>query len=96
MNCVSIGSVDELEALLAELEKDALAALEYDRLAEERRQKVRANLPKARAAGAGPARLERTIHGLFVVRSISRWTAGSATETKAKGGRKRPGGAPAS
>ena len=92
--CVIIGSVDELTELLAELAADAEAAREYDRLAEEKRQAVRANLPKARAAGAGPAELERTIGSLYVSATISRWTSGPAPEGKPPSRRKRPGAAP--
>jgi hypothetical protein len=86
--------VDELTELLAELAADADAALEYDRLAEERRARVRANLPRARKAGAGVQELERTIKSLYVARTISRWTAGSASADRPRSKRKRPGAAP--
>lgn len=86
-----IGSVKKLDALLDEIEADALKAIEYDRLAEEMRQRVRAKLPKARALGAGPSLLERRVHSLFVTRTISRWTAGSAPQDKPTSTRKRPG-----
>lgn len=87
--------VDELNALLKELADDAEAALKYDRLAEERRQRIRANLPRARKAGAGPAELERTIRSIYVQATISRWTSGSAPKGAPARRRKRPGAAPA-
>jgi hypothetical protein len=87
--------VDELTELLRALAEDASAALEYDRLAEERRQRVRDNLPKARKAGAGVAQLERTIGSLYVAATISRWTSGSASGNP-RGKRKRAGAAPTS
>jgi hypothetical protein len=86
--------VDKLSELLAELAADAAAAQEYERLAEERRERVRLNLPKARKAGAGVAQLERTIGSLYVQRTISRWTADSAPEDKPRSKRKRPGAGP--
>lgn len=92
--CVIIGSVDELTELLAELAADAAAAREYERLAEEKRRAVRANLPKARKAGAGPALLERTIGSLYVSATISRWTSGPVSKDKQPSRRKRPGAAP--
>lgn len=90
-----IGSVDELTELLAKLAADAAAAREHERLAEEHRERVRQNLPRARRAGAGVAELERTIGSLYVQRTISRWTAGSAPEGKPRSKRKRPGAGPA-
>lgn len=86
--------VDELTELLDELAADAREALEHDRLAEEARQRVRAKLPRARKAGAGPALLERTIGSLYVQATISRWTSGDASADKPRGKRKRPGAAP--
>lgn len=88
--------VDELTELLNELAADAKAAEKHEALAEEYRQRVRANLPRARAAGAGPALLERTINSLYVGATISRWTSGAAPTDKPrpKGRRKRPGAAP--
>jgi hypothetical protein len=86
--------VDELTELLESLAADAEAALEYDRLAEERRQRIRRNLPKAREAGAGVAELERTIKSVYVARTISRWTAESAPAERPKRNRKRPGAGP--
>jgi hypothetical protein len=88
--------VSDLDELLVQLAADADQALEHDRLAEEFRQRVRANLPAARRLGAGPAKLERTIKSLYVERTISRWTAGDAPEVapETRPKRKRPGGAP--
>jgi hypothetical protein len=86
--------VDELTELLAELAADAKTALEHDRLAEEARRRVRANLPRARKAGAGVAELERTIGSLYVSATISRWTSGDAPKGAPRGKRKRPGAAP--
>lgn len=86
--------VDKLTELLKELAADAEAALEYDRLAEERRQRIRTNLVKARKEGAGVAQLERTIGSLYVGATISRWTSGSAPADRSRSTRKRPGAAP--
>lgn len=87
--------VDELTELLRELAEDAEAARRYEALAEERRERVRANLPRARKAGAGVAELERTIGSLYVSRTISRWTADDVPAEPPKRRRKRPGAAPA-
>jgi hypothetical protein len=86
--------VSKLTELLKELADDAAAAREYEQLAEERRERVRANLPRARKAGAGPAELERTIGSLYVSATISRWTSGSVPAGAPHGKRKRPGAAP--
>lgn len=87
--------VDELTELLQDLAADAKQAQRHEALAEEYRQRVRAKLPAARAAGAGPALLERTINSLYVGATISRWTSGSAPAGKPKRSRrKRPGAAP--
>jgi hypothetical protein len=92
---VMLRGVDEVETLLAALEADAVAALKYDALAEERRQRVRVNLPEARKLNVGPAELERRIHQLFTATTISRWTADVAPpETVRRGRRKRPGAGP--
>lgn len=93
-DCVIMRGVSDLDELLAQLAADASQALEHDRLAEEYRQKVRANLPRARSLGAGPALLERTIKTLWVERTIARWTAGSAPAGQKTSKRKRPGAAP--
>ena len=80
--------------LLAELAADAQDAIKHDRLAEAARERVRAKLPLARSLGAGPRELERTIHSLYVERTIARWTADDAPVAPAKRNRKRPGAAP--
>lgn len=94
--CVIIGSVDKLTELLRELAADADAALKYEALAEQHRQRIRENLPKARQEGAGVAELERTIKSVFVGATISRWTSGSAPKERKRSNRKRPGAGPAS
>lgn len=95
LQCVIMKGVDELTELLEELAADAKAALEHDRLAEEARQRVRANLPRARKAGAGPTQLERTIGSLYVSATISRWTSGDQPQASPpRPKRKRPGAAP--
>jgi hypothetical protein len=91
---MTMRGVDELTELLKELATDAAAALRYEALAEERRQRVRANLPRARKAGAGVSELERTIQSLYVGRTISRWTSDDAPADGPKRRRKRPGAAP--
>lgn len=80
--------------LLKELGDDAAAALKYDALAEKHRERIRANLPRARRAGAGLAELERTIHSVYVSKTIGRWTADDLPAEKPKRRRKRPGAAP--
>ena len=65
---------DKLEALLEELEKHAAAVVRADRVADEHRKAIRELLPEARQAGAGPAELERTIKGIYVAGTISKWT----------------------
>ena len=89
-----MGGVSELTDLLKELAADADAAIEYERLAEERRQRIRQNLPRARKAGAGVAELERTIKSLYVYATISRWTSGAAPAERPTRRRKRAGAAP--
>lgn len=65
---------DDLEALLAELEKHAAAVVRADKVADEHRRAIRELLPAARKAGAGPAELERRIKGIYVAGTISKWT----------------------
>lgn len=86
--------VSELTDLLKELAADAEAAIEYDRLAEEHRKRIRKNLPRAREAGAGVAELERTIRSLYVYATISRWTSGDSPVARPASRRKRAGAAP--
>ena len=91
---MTMRDVDELTELLKELADDAAAALKYEALAEKHRERIRANLPRARKAGAGVAELERTISSIYVGRTISRWTADDAPAERPKRRRKRPGAAP--
>lgn len=67
-----------MDTLLKELADHAAAVKRAEKTAEEHRAAIRALLPDARAAGAGPARLERTILSVFVAGTISRWTKGVA------------------
>ena len=85
--------VDELTDLLKQLAADAEEAIEHDRRAEECRARVRANLPEAYRRGAGVTLLERTIHSLYVGKTITRWVVGEPDD-KPKRPRKRPGAAP--
>lgn len=68
----------DLETLLKELADHATAVKRAEKTAEEHRTAIRKLLPSARAAGAGPATLERTIQSVFVAGTISRWTKGVA------------------
>lgn len=86
--------VDELTELLTQLDADSAKAIEHERIAEEYRAKVRANLPRAYAAGAGTTALERTIHSLYVAKTIGRWVTGDLPPEKPPTRRKRPGAAP--
>jgi len=81
------------DRLVAELIAEAKAALDLEGQAQAHRERVRELLPQARKLGYGPSDLERMIGSLYVARTISRWTGGSAAEPK-KGRRKRPGAAP--
>lgn len=63
-----------MDALLEELEKHASAVVRADRVADEHRKAIRDLLPQARKLGAGPAELERTIKGIYVAGTISKWT----------------------
>jgi hypothetical protein len=69
------GRVDKV---LRELEAHADAVVRAEAEAMEHRQAIRKLLPKARAAGHGPAKLERTIHAVYVRDTISRWTQAEA------------------
>lgn len=82
--------------VLAELIREADAALALEEQAEAHRKRVRELLPKAREAGYGPAGLERAIHSMYVAKTISRWTSGSAPAERRPGRRKRAGAAPSS
>jgi hypothetical protein len=86
--------VSDLTEDLAALAADAETAIKHDRLAEEARERIRARLPAARSKGASPTELERTIHSLYVSRTIARWTSGNAPDAPPRRHRKRPGAAP--
>jgi len=78
-----------LEALLAELERHAVAAIRADKVAEGHRQAIRDLLPTARKKGAGPAELARKIRGIYAAGTISRWTAEPGAP---RGRKKKPAG----
>lgn len=78
-----------MNALLKELEEHAAAAVRADRVAERHKEAIRELLPKARAAGAGAAELERTIQSIYVAGTISRWTKDVVPDDKPRPGRKR-------
>ena len=80
---------DDLEALLAELERHATAAVRHDKMAEDHKEEIRKLLPRARLAGAGPAELERTIRHIYAAGTISRWTA---TPGAPRGRKRKPKG----
>lgn len=80
---------EDLEALLAELERHATAAIRADKVAEEHRQAIRELLPAARKKGAGPAELARTIKSIYAAGTISRWTAEPGAP---RGRKKKPAG----
>jgi hypothetical protein len=94
--------VDDLDQLLAELAADAAVVIEHEPIAQAARDRIRANLPKARRRGVGPTELERLIQGIFVERTISRWTANDVpggdqrSERPRVARRKRPGAPPSS
>jgi hypothetical protein len=68
------GVEKDLDTLLKELADHAAAVKRAEKTAEEHRTAIRELLPAARTAGAGPAKLERTIGSVFVAGTISRWT----------------------
>jgi hypothetical protein len=80
---------EDLEALLAELERHAAAAVRADKVAEDHRQAIRELLPEARKKGAGPAELARTIKNIYAAGTISRWTAEPGAP---RGRKKKPAG----
>jgi len=67
---------------LAELEAIALRIVRRNAANERDEKEIRDRLPALRKAGVGPARLERTIHSVFVAGTISRWTAEAAGTSK--------------
>lgn len=60
--------------MLSELAAEADEVVRLEAEAEKHREKIRELLTKARKAGHGPAKLERTIHSVYVKDTISRWT----------------------
>ena len=80
---------EDLEALLAELERHAAAAVRADKVAEDHRKAIRDLLPAARKKGAGPAELARTIKNIYAAGTISRWTAEPGAP---RGRKKKPAG----
>lgn len=78
-----------MEALLAELERHAAAAVRADKVAEDHRKAIRDLLPAARKKGAGPAELARTIKNIYAAGTISRWTAEPGAP---RGRKKKPAG----
>jgi hypothetical protein len=63
---------------LAELEAIAQRIVRRKAANERDELEIRRRLPELRAQGVGPAKLERTIHGVFVAGTISRWTVEAA------------------
>lgn len=83
-----------MEALLRELAEHATAAIKADKTADEHRQAIRELLPQARSEGAGPAQLERTISGIYVSGTISRWTKDFAPANRRGPGRRKAAARP--
>ena len=73
---------DDVQKELDELEAIALRIVRRDAANERDRTAIRDKLPDLRARGVGPARLEQTIHRVFVAGTISRWTAEAAGTKK--------------
>ncbi len=86
-NCVTMGTVED--DVLAELTREADAALALEAQAQAHRNRVRELLSQARDAGYGPADLERAIRSMYVAKTISRWTADNAAPAKKPGRRAR-------
>jgi len=72
----------DVEQELAELEAIALRVVRREAANERDRAEIRKRLPGLRARKVGPAKLERTIHSVFVAGTISRWTAAAAGTKK--------------
>ena len=82
-DCPHNEGVDEkVKQDLAELEAIALRIVRRNEANKRDEQAIRERLPELRKAGIGPARLERTIHHVFVAGTISRWTAEAAGTKK--------------
>ena len=71
--------VDEtVKKELDEVEAIALRIVRREAANEKDRAEIRKRLPGLRAKNVGPAKLERTIHSVFVAGTISRWTVEAA------------------
>ena len=70
--------VDDVQKELDELEAIALRVVRREAANEKDRAEIRRRLPDLRAKNVGPAKLERTIHSVFVAGTISRWTVEAA------------------
>ena len=70
--------VDDVQKELDELEAIALRVVRREAANEKDRAEIRRRLPDLRAKNVGPAKLERTIHSVFVAGTISRWTVDAA------------------
>lgn len=70
----------ETERELAELSAIGKRVIQRRKANEADEAEIRRRLPALRAAGIGPADLERAIHSVFVQGSISRWTKDSAPQ----------------
>ena len=78
-DCPHNEGVDEkVTQELAELEAIALRIVRRNAANKTDEDEIRERLPALRKAGVGPARLERTIHSVFVAGTISRWTVEAA------------------
>jgi uncharacterized protein with PhoU and TrkA domain len=60
--------------VLKDLEAEADEVLRLEAEADKHRARIRELLTDARREGHGPAKLERTIHSVYVKDTISRWT----------------------
>jgi hypothetical protein len=76
------GMEADVEKELAELEAIALRIVRRKAANERDEKEIRERLPALRKAGVGPAKLERSIHHVFVAGTISRWTAEAAGTSK--------------
>lgn len=73
------GRVDQqTEQELAEVSAIARRVIRRRQDNERDEAEIRRRLPGLRAAGIGPADLERAIHSVFVQGTISRWTKDAA------------------
>jgi len=82
------GVEKDVEQELAELEAIALRIVRRNAANKADEDEIRERLPGLRKRGVGPARLERTIHHVFVAGTISRWTveaAGTGKKARASG-----------